>query len=79
MAVNGTQVTYESPPNEESVEYAIASYGDPFGESSDWTNEDGDPLNVEDWLNGALFHEDGTLTEHGMEMLASLEEQGAFL
>ncbi len=76
-----TQITCEEYYANEA-EYAIASYGDPFSdESSDdeqWTNEEGNPLEPEDFMNGELFDDDGNITEHGMELLATLEQQGAF-
>ena len=72
-----TQITCEE------TEYSIASYNDPFGETTsseeEWTNESDEPLEIDDFLNGELFADDGTLTPHAMELLASLDEQGAFV
>jgi len=82
-----TQVTceeyYGNPvSDQDELDYRICSYGeppeDPYSTAS-WLNENEDPLSSEDWQNEALFEEDGSLTEHAMDLLATLESQGAFI
>jgi len=55
--------------DENELEFAIASYGEELKR----------PIEPEDFMNGAMFTEDGTLTEHALNLLASLDAQGAFI